>query len=293
MLTPHTIAAIKKLEIKIRHRVDTLFIGEYKSAFQGRGAEFAQVRPYIEGDDTRLIDWQVTARSGTPYIKEFEEERELALFILCDISASGNFGTQDKFKRELIAEFAGTIAYLAMKHQDKVGLTLFTDRVEKTLPARKGRNHFMRFMDAVMEHRPEGWGTALYPALMDLGSRRLPKSLIFIVSDFQTDEDLMKPLKILTARHDVVLVRIRDRGETLDGMEGWVTLMDPETREQFLVNASDPAVRKWLAESIAEDSLRVEGLAKRLALDVVELTTGEDISKAVIRFIKSRKRRKW
>lgn len=292
MLTPHTIAAIKKLEIKIRHRVDTLLLGEYQSAFQGRGSEFAQVRPYVEGDDVRLIDWQVTARSGSPHIKEFEEERELALFMLCDISASGHFGTREKFKRELIAEFAGTIAYLAMKHQDRVGLTLFTDRVEKKLPARKGRNHFLRFMESLLEFHPQGWGTALVPALMDLGSRKLPKSLVFIVSDFQTDEDLYKPLKILAARHDVVLVRVRDRGEALEGMEGWVTLMDPETREQFLVNASDPAVRRWLQEAATEELMRVENLARRLGLDIVELTTGEDISKAVIRFIKKRKRRR-
>lgn len=293
MLTPRTIAQIKKLEIKIRHRVDTLFIGEYESAFQGRGIEFAQVRPYVEGDDVRLIDWKVTARTGYPYIKEFEEERELLIFMLCDLSASGHFGTREQFKRELIAEFAGTIAFLAMKHQDKVGLTLFTDRVEKVLPARKGRNHFLRLMEHLMEYRLEGWGTALEPAIMNLGARKLPRSLVFLISDFQTDEDLTRPLRILTQRHDVVLVRVRDRGETLEGVEGWVTVMDPETREQFLLDASDPQVKQWLAQMQGEQAAQVENLARRLGLDLIELVTGEDIAKAVIRFIKRRKKRRW
>ncbi|HYE78973.1 MAG TPA: DUF58 domain-containing protein, partial [bacterium] len=270
-------------------RVDTLFVGEYLSAFQGRGVEFAQVRPYIEGDDVRLIDWKVTARMGQPYIKEFEEERELPIFLLCDLSASGNFGTRQKFKRELIAEFAGTISYLAMKHQDKVGLMLFTDHVERRLPARKGRNHFLKIMELLMDYRPEGRGTALIPALMDLGSRHIPKSLIFVVSDYETPEELVKPFKILSNRHDVVIVRVRDRGEDLEAMEGWVTLMDPETGEQFLVNASDPAVRKWMQSSQREGEERVDRLARQLGLDLVDLVTGEDIARAVIRFIKRRK----
>ena len=292
MLTPKTIAQIKRLEIKIRHKVDTLFVGEYLSSYQGRGVEFAMVRPYVEGDDVRGIDWKVTARQGAPYIKLYEEERELAIFLLCDISASGNFGTHEKFKRELIAEFAGTIAYLAMKHQDKVGLTLFTDQVEKVLPARKSRNHFLRLMEALLEFHPTGRGTALWPALMDLGSRHLPKSLIFVVSDFQTDEDLSKPLKILSMRHDVVLARITDLGESLGNMEGWVTLMDPETGEQFLVDSSDPTLRKWLAATRQQQQDNVGAIAKRLGLDLVELVTGEDIAHAVIKFIKQRKKRR-
>jgi len=181
MLDAATIKRIKNFELRLSHRVETLYAGEYTSAFKGRGIEFSQVRKYIEGDDVRLIDWNVTARMREPYVKEFVEERELSILFLVDISASGDFGTKRRTKRELISEFVGTMSFLAVTHQDKVGMVLFTDRIEKTLPIKKGRSHFFQIVNNLMHFMPKGSGTNITEAIRFLTKRTIRRSVVFLL----------------------------------------------------------------------------------------------------------------
>jgi uncharacterized protein (DUF58 family) len=290
MLDAATIKQIRNFELRLSYRIDTLYAGEYSSAFKGRGIEFSQVRKYIEGDDIRLIDWNVTARMREPYVKEYVEERELSVLFLVDISKSGYFGTRRRTKRQLISEFTGTMAYLAIMHQDKVGLSLFTNEVERSLPIKKGRAHFFQLMNHLINHEPKSGGTNITEAIRLLTKRNLRRSVVFIVSDFITDEDLYKPLKSVNRRHDIILVRTRDEQELNLDFDGVIEVEDPETGELFLLNGRDLSTLRKYRKSIAEWNGYHSRVAKRLHIPIIELTTRADISKPILDFIRKRER---
>jgi len=290
MLDAATIKRVKNFELRLSHRVETLYAGEYSSAFKGRGIEFSQVRKYIEGDDVRLIDWNVTARMREPYVKEYVEERELSIILLVDFSASGEFGTHRRTKRELISEFSGTMAYLAISHQDKVGLAVFTDKIERTLPIKKGRSHFFQLMNLLINYMPEGRGTNLTEALRYLTKRSLRRSVVFIVSDFLTSEDLYRPLKAIYKRHDVILVRVRDMAEVNLDFDGLMEVEDPETGATYVIDGRDRALARAYRENMEEWSQYHERVARRLHLPILDITTGSDITKPILDFIRKRER---
>jgi len=290
MLDAATIKRIKNFELRLSHRVETLYAGEYTSAFKGRGIEFSQVRKYIEGDDVRLIDWNVTARMREPYIKEFVEERELSVIFLVDISASGDFGTHRRTKRELVSEFAGTMAFLAITHQDKVGLVLFTDRIEKALPIKKGRSHFFQIMNNLMHFMPEGSGTNITEAIRYLTRRNLRRSVVFLVSDFLTEEDLYRPLKTVYKRHDLIMVRARDVAELSLDFDGLLEVEDPETGHVFLIDGKDIRTLQTYKRTMDEWDQYHERVFHRLNLPIIDLTTGSEITKPVLDFIRKRER---
>lgn len=290
MLDAATIKRIKNFELRLSHKVETLYSGEYTSAFRGRGIEFSQVRKYIEGDDVRLIDWNVTARMREPYVKEFVEERELSVLFLVDISASGDFGTKRRTKRELAAEFAGTMAFLAITHQDKVGLALFTDRIEKQIPIKKGRAHFFQIMNHLMHFMPEGTGTNITEALRQLTKRNLRRSVVFLVSDFLTEEDLYRPLKTVYKRHDLIMVRARDIAEINLDFDGLLEVEDPETGETYFLDGKDAGILLTYKKTMSEWDQYHQRVFRRLNIPVIDLTTGTDITKPIIDFIRQRER---
>jgi uncharacterized protein (DUF58 family) len=290
MLDAATIKLIRNFELRLSHRIDTLYSGEYASAFKGRGIEFSEVRKYVEGDDVRLIDWNVTARMLEPYVKEYVEERELSVIFLVDLSSSGFFGTRRRTKRQLISEFTGTMAYLAIMHQDKVGMSVFTDTIEKSLPAKKGRQHFFNIMNVLINFKPKGTQTNLTEAIKLLTKRSIRRSVVFIVSDFLTDEDLYKPLKSVYKRHDIILVRTRDMMEYDLEFDGLIDVEDPETGEIICIDSRNLAALKSYSKSIDEWDSYQDRVASRLRIPMIKLSTDTDISKPILDFIRMRER---
>jgi uncharacterized protein (DUF58 family) len=277
------IKKIKRVRIKTQRLVDSLLSGEYASAFQGHGLEFSEVRPYTEGDDVRLIDWNVSARMNAPYVKEYIEERELKINILVDISKSRNFGTIGSLKQDLLVEFGATIAWLGISRNDKVGITLFSDRVEKSLPPKKGKRQLARIIEALLYQQPTGTGTSIESGIAYLG--------VFIISDFLTDEDLTRPLKVLSIKHDVVLVRISDRWERELPKVGLVEIEDPESGEVLLIDTNNPHVRKGYRELREKLDRGLTRARNQAGIDLIELSTGQNFLHPLLSFLR-RKRTK-
>lgn len=287
--TRDIITKIRRVRIKTQRLVDTLLAGEYASAFQGHGIEFSEVRPYAEGDDIRLIDWNVTARMNTPYVKQFIEERELRIHLLVDISRSNDFGTKGNLKRELLTEFVATIAWLGISRNDKVGLTLFSDRVEKSIPPKKGKRQLARIIEALLFHNPLGKSTKIEPAVAHIGKISRRRGVVFLISDFLTDEDLSLPLKFLSLRQDVVLVRVSDRWERELPKVGLVEIEDPETGEILLIDTNDPEVQKAYDKLRRENDLDFTRARNKSGLDLIELSTGEPFLKPLMHFLTKRR----
>lgn len=286
------IRKIRKVRIKTQRLVDTLFAGEYASAFQGHGIEFSEVRPYAEGDDIRLIDWNVTARMNAPYIKQFIEERELKIHLLVDISPSHDFGTINSLKRDMLTEFTATLAWLGISRNDKVGITLFSDRVEKSFPPRKGKKQLARIIESLLFTEPKGKETKIEPAIAYTGKVSKTRGVVFIISDFMTDENLAAPLKVLSYRQDVILVRISDRWERELPDVGLVEIEDPESGELLLVDTSDRQVREAFAEVSSERDVVLDHARNRSGIELIELSTGEDFIRPLRRFLKRRRVRR-
>ncbi len=242
MIPAEVLKQVRRIEIRTRNLVNDTFSGDYHSVFKGRGMEFAEVREYAPGDDVRAIDWNVTARLGTPYVKQFTEERELTVFLLVDISASGDFGTRGRLKAALAAEVAAVLAFSAVQNNDKVGLVLFSDRVEQFLPPRKGRRHVLRVIREILYRKPEGRGTALTVPLEHLGRVQKRRAVVFVISDFQAS-GYDQALKLVARRHDLICVRITDPGEETLPDIGLQEIEDPETGARSLVDTSDRGVR--------------------------------------------------
>jgi uncharacterized protein (DUF58 family) len=281
---------VRRIEISTRGLVNEVFSGEYHSVFKGRGMNFAEVREYQYGDDIRSIDWNVTARSGAPFVKVFEEERELTVMLLVDVSASGDFGTRERLKGEMAVEICALLAFSAIKNNDKVGLVIFSDRVEKFVPPRKGRRHVLRVLRELLYHEPEGRGTDITAALDYLNHVQKKKAVTFLVSDFQ-DEGFERALSIAGRRHDVVAIRVSDPRERTLPPVGWMELEDPETGERVMVDTSDVDFRQRFAERVERRRAELDRALRRSKVDVVDVETGRPYVEPLMRFFRERARR--
>ncbi|WP_047548677.1 DUF58 domain-containing protein [Psychroserpens sp. Hel_I_66] len=243
MDTKELLKKVRKIEIKTRRLSDHIFGGEYHSTFKGRGMTFSEVRQYQFGDDVRNIDWNVTARYNEPYIKVFEEERELTMMLMVDISGSELFGTDEQFKNEIVTEIAATLAFSATQNNDKIGLILFSDVIELYIPPKKGRSHVLRIIRELIEFKPKSKLTDISEALKFLSNVMKKKAIVFILSDFITDDDYKQNLKIAAGRHDITGIRVFDKGEEEIPNLGMVQMQDEETGELMLVNTASKQVR--------------------------------------------------
>ncbi len=243
METKELLKKVRKIEIKTRRLSNHLFGGEYHSAFKGRGMTFSEVRQYQFGDDVRAIDWNVTARYNEPFVKVFEEERELTMMLAVDVSSSANFGTRAAFKRDILTEIAATLAFSATQNNDKIGLLLFTDKVELYIPPKKGRSHVLRIIRELIEFEPQNNQTDINQALQYLQNMLRKSAILFILSDFMSGS-YEKPLKILSKKHDVTGIRVYDEREFEMPNVGLVQMQDAETNQIKLVNTSSARIRK-------------------------------------------------
>lgn len=281
---------IRVLEIKTRGLVETAFAGDYHSVFKGRGMNFEDVREYQPGDEIRSIDWNVTARLGTPFVKKFTEERELTVMLIVDVSASGNFGSTTQSKRELAAEVACLIAFSAIRNNDKVGLLLFTDRVELFIPPKKGRSHTLRLIREILFFEPEGRGTNPSLALDSLNKIVTRRAVVFFISDFQAP-DFSKALAVSGRRHDFIAVHVQDEREKVLPNIGIITLEDAETGEQIEIDTSNRATRTRFVDLASERETELGRTLRRNNIDAIALRTGQDYLPALRSFFKQRVRR--
>tara|TARA_R110002051_G_scaffold124451_2_gene197696 strand:- start:39671 stop:40537 length:867 start_codon:yes stop_codon:yes gene_type:complete len=242
MDTKELLKKVRKIEIKTRRLSDHIFGGEYHSTFKGRGMTFSEVRQYQFGDDVRNIDWNVTARYNEPFIKVFEEERELTMMLVADVSGSEFFGTDKQFKNEIVTEIAATLAFSAMQNNDKIGLILFTDEIELYIPPKKGKFHVLRIIRELLEFKPKSKKTDIAQAIKFLSSVMKKKAIVFVLSDFMAD-DYEKTMKIAANKHDITGIRIYDQREETIPSIGMVQMEDEETGEVVLVNTSSKKVR--------------------------------------------------
>lgn len=288
METSELLKKVRKIEIKTRGLSSQIFSGEYHSAFKGRGMAFSEVREYIPGDDVRSIEWNVTARFNNPYVKVFEEERELSVVLLVDVSASKAFGTQRQYKQDLVTELCAVIAFSASQNNDKIGVIFFSDRIEKFIPPKKGRSHILRIIRELIEFRPEGKGTDLGVALKYMTNVIKKRSVVFLISDFLARTDYKDALKIANKKHDLVALRIVDKAETELPEVGLIKLMDNESGRIMWVDTSDKAFRKkFIANQLRfEDELR--DLFNRSGVDATRIYTHEGYIKPLMNLFKNR-----
>jgi uncharacterized protein (DUF58 family) len=281
------IKQVRRIEIRARGLSQQMFSGEYHSAFKGRGMAFSEVREYQYGDDVRNIDWNVTARLNHPYVKVFEEERELTVMLLVDVSGSHRFGTTDQYKSELIAEIAATLAFSAIHNNDKVGMVMFSDRIEKFIPPKKGSSHILRIIRELIGFRPTGHGTDIAEALRYFTNVTKKRSTAFLLSDLY-DDNYENALKIAAGKHDLVVLHIDDpRERTLPKM-GLVAFEDLETGETRWIDTSSATVRNNYEQFYRQYSERCETLMQKYGIDHTTITTGQDFVKPLIGLFKRR-----
>jgi uncharacterized protein (DUF58 family) len=281
---------IRGLEIKTRALVDTAFAGDYHSVFKGRGMNFEEVREYQPGDEIRAIDWNVTARLGSPFVKKFTEERELTVMLIVDVSASGNFGSTSQSKRELAAEVACLLAFSAIRNNDKVGLLLFSDRLELFMAPKKGRSHTLRIIREILFFDPAGRGTDAAAALDHLNRIITRRAVVFLISDFQAP-DFSRELAVTARRHDLIAIRIQDERESILPPIGLLTLEDAETGDQVEINAADSRVRAQFAQLAQSQLAETMRVLRQNRIDRIDLRTGDDYLPALRSFFKQRERR--
>lgn len=287
--TKEILKRVRKLEIKTRKIVESLMQGAYHSLFKGRGIEFSDVREYIPGDDVRSIDWNITARMNMPYVKEFIEERNLTIYFVFDVSASNEFGVE-KQKKESAIELAASLIFSAIRNNDKVGLCLFTDEIEKYIVPKQGKNHALKLIREMIYYEPKHKTTDLKNVLVKLGKIAKKRSVIFILSDFFS-KGFYKEMAILHRRHDVVAINMRDiREEEIPDL-GYIELEDSETGEQFLVNTSDKEFRRNYVSLVNKKNRELDSTLKKMKLDMIQLHSGEDFSVPIKRFFGMRNRR--
>jgi len=287
MIPKEILKKIRKLDIHTKRLVNDVFAGEYHSVFKGRGMEFAEVREYIPGDDIRTIDWNVTARTGSPHVKIFEEERELTVMLLVDVSSSGEFGTSNNLKRDIALEICALLAFSAIENNDLVGLIMFTDKIEKVVLPKKGRQHVLRLLRELLFFKPQDTETNLTLPLDYLNRITKRRAIVFLVSDFM-GKDYEKSLTISTKKHDLVPVVIIDpREESLPDI-GLVEMEDAETGDTILVDTSNLSLRKAFGLNVSEQQLKREKIFKRIGLDHVLIRTDRDYIKDLAKFFKKR-----
>src|SRR5436305_2683725 len=290
METEEILKKIRGLEIKTRALVETAFAGDYHSVGRGSGMNFEDVREYQPGDEIRTIDWNVTARMGNAFVKKFTEERELTVMLVVDVSASGNFGSTMQSKRELAAEVACLLAFSAIRNNDKVGLLLFTDRVELFIPPKKGRSHTLRLIREILFFEPTGRGTDPALALDYLNKIVTRRAVVFFISDFQAP-DFSHTLAVSGRRHDFIAVHVRDEREQVLPNVGIITLEDAETGEQIEINTADRGTRTRFSDLADEKAHELARTLRRNNIDAITLRTSDDYLPALRSFFKSRERR--
>jgi uncharacterized protein (DUF58 family) len=281
---------IRILQITTRKVINDVLAGEYESVFKGRGMEFDEVREYMPGDDIRTIDWNVTARTGHPYVKRFVEERELTVIFLVDLSASGAFGSVRKLKNEVAAEFCALLAFSAVKNNDKVGLIVFTDQVEMFIPPKKGTSHVLRVIRELLNFKPRQAKTDIIGALDYLGKVTTKRSVVFLVSDFQA-ENFEKTMRVISKRHDLIAVTVVDPREVQLPNVGFLELEDAETGEIILIDTGSAAVRKSYERLGRERSEYFRGLFASMGVDQIDVMTDKDYVPKLVYFFRIRERR--
>jgi uncharacterized protein (DUF58 family) len=283
---------VRRIEIATRRAVNAELAGRYHSVFKGQGMAFSEVRPYAPGDDIRHIDWNVSARHQEAglFVKQFVEERELTVMLLVDMSSSGAFGTRNKSKRRLLAELGATLAFSAIKNNDRVGLVLFTDEVELFLSPRKGKPHVLRVIREIVEAEPNGHGTSIGEALAFLSRVTKRRAVVFLLSDF-IDDDFEQPLKIAMARHDVVALRVKDPAELTLPDLGLLELVDAESGEVVLVDSSSVAVRTAFETKRRHQLVGAERRLRQLGCDLIDLSTDADFVAPLVSFFRTRSAR--
>ena len=288
---------MRQLEIRTRRMVDDTMAGAYHSVFKGRGMDFDEVREYSPGDEVRTIDWNVTARAGRTFVKKFVEERELTLFLVVDVSASGNFGSGALAKRDLAAEVASVLAFSAIRNSDKVGLILYTDRIERYLPPKKGRRHVLRVVRDILYHEPAGIGTDTVKTLDVVNQLLKRRAVVFLISDFQTRGDsdalrtqLRRAVRQTNRRHDLIAIHIEDPREKELPNVGIIALEDAETGEIIELNTARAVVRKRFNELSLERDVRLKTDLRAEGVDLVQLRTDKPYIPPLQRFFKSRSR---
>jgi uncharacterized protein (DUF58 family) len=298
-VTPPGDRRLRRLEIRTRRLVDESLAGAYHSVFKGRGMDFDEVREYSPGDEVRTIDWNVTARAGRPFVKKFTEERELTIFLLVDVSASGNFGSAATTKRDLAGELASVLAFSAIRNSDKVGLLLHTDRVERYVPPNKGRRHVLRVVRDVLYHEPAGLGTDLAAALDTVNQLLHRRAIVFLISDFESAGDpelaraaLRRAMRQTNRRHDLIAVRIEDPRERELPNVGIVALEDAETGEVVELDTGSAAVRRAFRERAAARAARLAGDLRAEGVDTLQLSTDAPYLPALQRLFKERGRKR-
>ncbi|MFZ5552015.1 MAG: DUF58 domain-containing protein [Bacteroidota bacterium] len=288
METKELLKKVRKIEIKTRGLSQQVFSGEYHSAFKGRGMAFSEVREYIPGDDIRAIDWNVTARFNHPFIKVFEEERELTVMLLVDMSASGNFGTHKQIKKDLITEICAVISFSALQNNDKIGALFFTDTIEKFIPPKKGKSHILRIISEMITTTPKGKGTDVGNALKYLTNALKKRSIAFLLSDFLQKPDYEDAMKICNRKHDLVALHIHDRRESELPDIGLTRMNDPETGETRWINTSSPYVRRKFNAVFREHHHYLQNMFRRSGVDQCRIATGEPYIKPLMNLFKQR-----
>jgi len=281
---------IRFIQIHTKRAVNDVLAGEYHSVFKGRGMEFDEVREYTPGDEIRTIDWNVTARTGQPYVKRYVEERELTVLFVVDLSASGTFGTQEKLKNEVAAELCALLAFSAIKNNDKVGLIIFTDIIELYIPPGKGTSHVLRLIRDLLNFKPRQQKTDIAQALDYLGRITHRKAVVFLVSDFLA-EGYEKPLGILARRHDLIAISIADPRERELPKVGLIELEDAETGETVVVDSGSAQVRRRYEAIARERAERLDESFRSSGVDHIPVMTGRDHVRDLVRFFRARERR--
>jgi uncharacterized protein (DUF58 family) len=298
-LAKQILGKVRQIEIRTRRLVESSMGGEYHSVFKGRGMDFDEVREYVPGDEVRTIDWNVTARSGRPFVKKFTEERELTILLLVDVSASGNFGSTSQSKREMAAELASVLAFSAIRNNDKVGLILFSDEVEQYIPPKKGRHHVLRVVREILYFEPKHRGTDIVKALDFANRAAQRRAVAFLISDFQTPDrsaealaELQHAIRLTSTRHDLVALHIQDRREQELPDVGVLAIEDAETGEVLELQTGDPRVRARFAEVSRQQVAALRRMLSAESVDSLQLETGQSYIPPLMQFFKTRERRR-
>ena len=291
MSTSSLLKKVRKIEIKTRGLSNHIFAGEYNTAFKGKGMAFSEVREYQSGDDVRSIDWNVTARYNSPYIKVFEEEREMTVMLLVDVSGSGNFGTKQQFKREIATELSAVLAFSAIKNNDKVGVIFFSDIIEEFIPPKKGKSHILRIIRQILSFKPQNKKTNISQAIEYFNNVMKKRCICFILSDY-ISSSFEKPLRVASKKHDIVALKISDKREKTIPNIGIVPFKDSETEKVILLDTSSKLVRETFQKKQKEKQSEIEKLFPRCGVDLININTGEDYVKPLINFFKNRDRRR-
>lgn len=289
-ISPEVLRQVRLIELRTRRLVNSLFSGEYRSIFKGQGMEFAEVREYQPGDEVRAIDWNVTARMRRPFVKRYIEERELTVMLVVDLSGSSRFGTVNRFKAEMATELAAVLTMSAVRNNDRVGVLLFSDRVEHVVPPGKGRRHALRIIRDVLVHEPVGRGTDVGGALEYLRHLLPHRSVVFLISDL-FDANVERPLKYLAQRHDVVVAPLEDPSEWMLPDIGVARFVDPESGQVVSIDTSSARVRAGFQKASEAERLGRKNLLRRLSIDEIPVNTRDGYLEALLRFFRARGRR--